>query len=137
MTDPPLMLAVRIQKKPAASGKGKAGSSRMTTDNGGFVRDDFCSPVYLLIATLALSFITTLPQAAKMLKFTPDLSLHLTSKGLLPSDWWQVLSSGFAFTSGQHLAETVFLVYIFGRVVERSHGVIGVWMFFLSAVIGR
>ncbi len=49
---------------------------------------------------------------------------------------WQLLTSCFAHSSLEGLLQTVFFTYIFGRVVERSHGAVATWATYLSCGTG-
>lgn len=91
--------------------------------------DDWRSPVYTVIAVNVLVF-----ALVHLLHLVPAFLLQL---GLGKAfGWWQVLTSGFTHAGPEHLAETVFFVYTFGRLVERAHGLAGLWLTYLSSVLG-
>ncbi len=91
---------------------------------------DWRSPVYTLIAAHVVCALYFAVQ-----HHTPDaLLLSVAPRGY---QWWQLVSSGFAHTSAIHLAENVFMIYTFGRLVERSHGGLGLWTVYLAAVLGE
>lgn len=90
---------------------------------------DWRSPVYTLVAAQMAAYLLF-----NVLALTPPTALGLS---LRSPQWWQGLTSGFAFTGWQHLAESVFLTYIFGRLLERAHGAWGLWLAFLASVLGE
>lgn len=90
---------------------------------------DWRSPVYALIVAQLAAYLLF-----NVLALTPPAALGLS---LRSPQWWQGLTSGFAFTGWQHLAESVFLTYIFGRLLERAHGAWGLWLAFLASVVGE
>ena len=51
--------------------------------------------------------------------------------------WWQVITSAFMHTGLDHLAETTFFIYIFGRLLERTAGWWGIWLAYISAAVGE
>lgn len=89
---------------------------------------DWQSPVYVLLAAQAASYLLF-----NALDVAPAAALGLNLKA---PQWWQFITSAFAFSSWQHAAETVFMTYVFGRLLERSHGAFGIWLCFLASVIG-
>ncbi len=91
---------------------------------------DWQSPVYSLIAFQVLVFLLT--HGGTGLVPAADLGLSLRSP-----QWWQWLSSGFVWARTQDLFEGVFMTYVFGRLVERQHGLVGVWAVFIASVLGE
>jgi len=50
--------------------------------------------------------------------------------------WWQLATSAFVFESCARLYETVFVTYVIGRLVEHTHGALGLWAAFIGATVG-
>jgi membrane associated rhomboid family serine protease len=106
----------------SASGSGSSGGG----DTG--PRQDWRSPVYALVAVQALAWLAT-----GVFDLVPGSALGLSVRH---PQWWQMVANSFLFSSAQHLAETVFLTYVLGRLVERLHGAQGLWAVFLASTLG-
>ena len=91
---------------------------------------DWRSGAYALVAVNVLMFM-----AANVLQALPINSLQLSAGRSF--GWWQLLSSGFLHLNAHHLAETCFLGYTFGRMLERSHGAWGMWATYMASVLGE
>ena len=68
--------------------------------------------------------------------------LHLLPAGTVllsfkSVQWYHVLTSMFGHTSFEHLAETTFLGYTFGRTVERRHGGYALYVTYLASALGE
>jgi membrane associated rhomboid family serine protease len=93
-------------------------------------KEDWKSPIYTLIGVQALLFL--LSQGGHWIFSKTDICLSIRNP-----QWWQILSSGFAFINHHHFSEVIFITYVFGRVIERRHGLIGLWLSYLGAVLGK
>eukprot|EP00195_Chlamydomonas_chlamydogama_P015780 CAMPEP_0202907982 /NCGR_PEP_ID=MMETSP1392-20130828/44450_1 /ASSEMBLY_ACC=CAM_ASM_000868 /TAXON_ID=225041 /ORGANISM="Chlamydomonas chlamydogama, Strain SAG 11-48b" /LENGTH=242 /DNA_ID=CAMNT_0049597091 /DNA_START=414 /DNA_END=1142 /DNA_ORIENTATION=+ len=89
--------------------------------------DELRTPTYILLSIHVAVFLLT-----NVLRVVPSQALYLDMWSPL---WWQFITSGFVHTGAQHLAETIFLCYTFGRLVEKSYGGMGVWASFLLPVL--
>ena len=75
-----------------------------------------------------------------LIVFVLDHSLHLPQMRMLYLDhiapkWWQFITSSFCHASWQHLSSNIFMLYIFGKIVEEEEGMWGVWWtYFITAV---
>jgi len=50
--------------------------------------------------------------------------------------WFQFITSIFCHASWQHLSSNLFLLYIFGKLVEEEEGMLGVWMTYIVCGVG-
>lgn len=50
--------------------------------------------------------------------------------------WWQFITSAFCHANFEHLSSNLFLLYVFGKLVEEQEGAFGVWMTYLICAIG-
>ena len=114
------------------SGPGRRFSPLLASDRErvAIMGEDWKSPIYTLLSAQALMYF--LSHGSSRIFSPSDLCLNIRDP-----QWWQMLSSGFAFINSQHLAEVLFFTYIFGRVIERHHGMIGLWLSYIAAVIGK
>lgn len=51
--------------------------------------------------------------------------------------WWQFITSAFCHTSFEHLSGNMFMLYVFGRIVEEEEGPGGVWCTYLICALGE
>lgn len=86
--------------------------------------EDLRSPTYAIAAACTVTFL-----ACALVPLLPASALLLNHKQPM---MWQLLTSCFAHSSLEGLLQTVFFTYIFGRVVERSHGAVATWATYLS-----
>lgn len=92
-------------------------------------KDDWRSPVYSIIAANVAIF-----ALVNCLHLLPFAAVQLQMK---QAAWWQIITSCFGHASFDHLAETTFLIYTFGRLVEKSAGPWGLWATYLLSAIGE
>lgn len=90
--------------------------------------EDLRSPTYAIAAACTVTFL-----ACALVPLLPASALLLNHKQPM---MWQLLTSCFAHSSLEGLLQTVFFTYIFGRVVERSHGAVATWATYLSCGAG-
>lgn len=50
--------------------------------------------------------------------------------------WWQFITAAFCHGSFEHLSGNLFMLYVFGRIVEEEEGVAGVWGTYLICALG-
>ena len=50
--------------------------------------------------------------------------------------WWQFLTCAFCHADVGHLSSNLFLLYVFGKLVEEREGAIGVWSTYLICALG-
>ena len=94
---------------------------------------DHKSPIYILLFVQLLFFVI---QQGLVIHSASSLSAPPFGLSLRNPQWWQGLTSGFAFVSWRHLSETLFITYVCGRLVERAHRSLGIWLVYMSAVTG-
>lgn len=75
-----------------------------------------------------------------LLLYACDHVLHLNIQHLylwhaFPK-WWQFLTSAFCHASWQHLSSNLFMLYVFGKVVEEEEGGLGVILTYLIGAAG-
>lgn len=68
-----------------------------------------------------------------VLGWAPIKSWHLPGGGY---KWWQLVSSCFCHYSWSHLSSNLFMLYIFGRLVEEEDGFLSVWGYYLLCGLG-
>lgn len=51
--------------------------------------------------------------------------------------WWQFVTSAFCHASWEHLSSNLFLLYVFGKLVEEQEGAIGVWCAYIICALGK
>ncbi|GFR47922.1 hypothetical protein Agub_g9724 [Astrephomene gubernaculifera] len=86
--------------------------------------EDLRSPTYCIAAANLATFMLCV-----LLPMLPAASLLLNHR---QPQFWQLLTSCFAHPSLDSLLQCVFFTYVFGRVVERNHGVIATWAVYLA-----
>ncbi|GAX73996.1 hypothetical protein CEUSTIGMA_g1446.t1 [Chlamydomonas eustigma] len=107
--------------------QGRSQTIRRSSYQEVLTQDDWKSPIYTLLFTqvliyLASSYVTSMPASGFM--------------SIQQLQWWQIVTNGLMSVTLQQLFESMFFTYIFGRPVERSYGLVGVWMAVLFAVVG-
>ena len=50
--------------------------------------------------------------------------------------WWQFLTASFCHGGWEHLSGNIFLLYVFGKLVEEQEGAIAVWATYLICALG-
>lgn len=60
---------------------------------------------------------------------------HLYLNHAMPR-WWQLVTSAFCHADWAHLSSNLFMVYVFGKLIEEKEGAFGVWMAYLVTAIG-
>ena len=50
--------------------------------------------------------------------------------------WWQFVTSSFCHASWAHLSSNLFMLYVFGKIVEEEEGLGGVWFTYIITAIG-
>ncbi|KAK9866699.1 hypothetical protein WJX84_001104 [Apatococcus fuscideae] len=50
--------------------------------------------------------------------------------------WWQFISCAFCHVGWEHLSNNLFLLFVFGRIVEEEEGAAGVWVSYLLSAVG-
>ena len=50
--------------------------------------------------------------------------------------WWQFITSAFCHGSFEHLSGNMFMLYVFGKIVEEEEGVAGVWVTYIICSLG-
>ncbi len=49
---------------------------------------------------------------------------------------WQFITAAFAHASWEHLSSNIFMLYVFGRIVEEEEGALGVWLTYIVCSVG-
>ena len=51
--------------------------------------------------------------------------------------WWQFITCSFCHASWAHLSSNIFLLYVFGKIVEEEEGLWGVWFTYIITAVGE
>lgn len=86
--------------------------------------------VYFLVLLLLSTF--TLTQSLGTAALANLLKLNVSTP-----QTWQLLTSAISHHSIEHLAQNVFLVYVFGKVAETRHGAIALLLTFFGSAAGE
>jgi membrane associated rhomboid family serine protease len=110
--------------------EGRSLPMRQSSDREAHTSGDWRSPVYTLLLVQGLLYLASSCATSSTYIF-PNFSMSIKQP-----QWWQMMTNGMMSLTVQQLFESMFFIYILGRPVERSFGLVGVWMSFLLAVAG-
>lgn len=90
------------------------------SDNGVFLLCLANALVYLFDHVLRIGFISK--------------SLYLYHSFARP---WQFVTSAFCHASWQHLSSNIFMLYVFGKIIEEEEGAFGVILTYIVGAVGE
>ncbi|PNW76140.1 hypothetical protein CHLRE_12g546200v5 [Chlamydomonas reinhardtii] len=108
----------------SGSSSSTSSSGRGTAAAAAALPEDLRSPSYAIATANAVMFL-----ACALVPLLPASAVLLNHKA---PQIWQLLTSSFAHPSLESVMQCVFFTYVFGRVVERNHGVWTTWAVYIA-----